>query len=360
MPSSNQNQPSPAVTRLKALLDRARVNLFAIDLCVIGFLGLLIAWTLLSMVAPDARLYAWDARYTWAEMPKAGLVAQMAAFLAGYLVVQRIGIAYHRRHVLTGRPGGRWFAAGHLLHVLAPMMLLPLVFNMLGGFIASVSGAPAPDVHPDFDAAAHYDRAVTWWDLELKRIDIALFGVYLPEWFRDWHRPWLTGVLMLCYLSYYLSPFVTAGKQIALRQWPLVRRLGAVFVGTLLLTYLGYLAVPATGPRFEGTFEAWLIEEPGWFAARWWQLVLDEAEIIRWDAFPSGHVAVALVALLLAWRHSRRLSIAYAPLFIGLVWATVFFGYHYATDVIAGVVFAAAGVLVILPLVKWWDKPNTP
>lgn len=360
-----QDKPAETVAlpesmrRGHALLLRLRRNLLAIDVFAIGFLLFLTLWALLSIIAPGARLYAYEERFAGFEMPKAGLILQTVLFLAGYFVVQRIGIRYHHRHVLTGVPGNRLFAAAHLLHVLAPMLLLPLVFNMLGAFIAGVSGAPSPVTHADFDPSAHYDAAATWWDFELKRLDIALFGTYLPLTLRAWHWPWLTGLLLVCYLAYYLSPFVAVGEKLVRRQWVVVRRLAAVFVGTLLLTYIGYLLVPATGPRFEGTFDAWLVGDEAWFAARWWQIVLDNAEKIRWDAFPSGHTAIALVALGSAFRHSRPVAWIYLPFVVGLIIATVFLGYHYVTDVLAGVVFAGLGLLVIRPLVRWWDKPNS-
>jgi membrane-associated phospholipid phosphatase len=333
-----------------------RANLLAIDVCVVGFLGLLIGWTLLSMVAPEARLYPYDDRYAWAEMPRLGLLAQLVGFLAGYMVFQRFGLTYHNRYVLTGMKGPRWMSVAHVVHVFSPMLLLPLVFNMLGAFIAGVSGAPAPEAHAAFETGVVYDRATTLWDFKLKQLDMSLTGVYLPEWFRQFHVPWLTGLLMVCYLSYYLSPFVTIGGPAIKRDWVAMRRVGAVFVGTLLLTYLGYIIIPSTGPRFEGTFSAWMITEPGWFGAQWWQRVIDEAEAIRWDAFPSGHVAVALIALFIAARQTPKVAWIYAPFTLGLIVATVFFGYHYLTDVLAGFAFAAAGALIVWPLVDWWDS----
>jgi membrane-associated phospholipid phosphatase len=351
----HQAAPVAAVRERSAPLAWLRTNLLAIDVCVIGFLALLIGWTLLSMVAPGARLYPYDDRFAWAEMPRLGLLAQLVAFLAGYIALQRMGIRYHRRHVIGGLPAPRWLAGLHLAHVLSPVLMLPLVFNMLGAFIAGVSGAPAPDTHADFVPGAVYDHAATWWDFQLKRADVAIAGVYPPEWARQFHAPWLTGILMLCYLAYYVSPLVATGPSLARRDWIQTRKASGIFVGTLLLTYVGYIAIPATGPRFEGTFAAWMITERGWFGALWWQHVLDDAEAIRWDAFPSGHVAVSFIALLLAARYTPKIAWVYAPLCVGLVAATVFFGYHYVTDVIAGFGFMALGALIVWPVVEWWD-----
>lgn len=331
-----------------------RRQFLAIDLWIIGFLGVLILWTLLSIVVPGARIYPYEEAYAWAETPKWKLAGQFAMILGIYLVAQRMGIHYHRDYLAKGRPAPKWVGAGNLVYVFIPVALLPFVFNLLGAFIAGVSGVPAIEAHPAYDPGAHYDPAASWWDLWLKQVDISVFGVYPPAWFRRFHNDASVGLMMLCYLAYYVSPLVAVLPQIVKRDWRRVRRVAAIYAGALLLTYIGYILVPATGPRFEGTFDAWAAEG-GWFATPWWQQVLDNAEIIRWDAFPSGHVAIAVVALVLALRYHRKVGLVYLPFVAGLLVATVFLGYHYVTDVVAGLVFAGVAFAVIEPTVRWWE-----
>ena len=57
----------------------------------------------------------------------------------------------------------------------------------------------------------------------------------------------------------------------------------------------------------------------------------------RGGAFPSAHVSGAVVVLLVAWRHQRRLAIGLAPIVLGLIVATVYGRFHYAVDAIAGI-----------------------
>jgi membrane-associated phospholipid phosphatase len=350
-----QSTPDRAV-KPRPVLAALRRQFLAMDIAIISFLLLVIAWTLLSMVVPEARLYPYDARYAWAEMPKATLAVQLIMILLAYLVAQRFGIYFHRHYTTTGDKAPKWLAAANLVYVFIPVLLIPLVFNLLGAFIAGVSGVPGVQTHPAFDPAGGYDPAASYWDLWLKQADIAVTGVYPALWFRQYHAPWLTTLLLASYLTYYVSPFVAVLPQVIKRDWPMVRRCAAVFAGALMTTYVGYILIPATGPRFEGGFEAWLPAEPLWFGAEWWQHVLNNAEVIRWDAFPSGHVAISMVALVLALRHHRKTGLVYMPFVLGLCFATVFLGYHYLTDVLFGFLFAAFGFFALEPAAKWWES----
>jgi membrane-associated phospholipid phosphatase len=56
----------------------------------------------------------------------------------------------------------------------------------------------------------------------------------------------------------------------------------------------------------------------------------------RGGAFPSSHVSVATVVLLVLWSRERRLAFALLPIVVGLILATVYGRFHYALDVVAG------------------------
>lgn len=332
-----------------------RRQLLATDILVFGFLVFVLGWMALHELVPAARLYAYDPQFAWAELPAGPMALEVAAYLAFYLVVQRLGIRHHRM-VSAGQSPPRWLAVANVVYALSPVAFIPFVFNLLGAFLAGVSGVPGAQLHPQYDSAAAYDRAATYWDLWLKHADIALFGIYPAQWMRQFHTPWLTGVMMVCYLAYYVSPVVAIVPQMVRRNWPVVRRISGLYAGCLLTTYIGYLLMPATGPRFEGGPAAWLPMQAGWFGADWWARVINDAEIIRWDAFPSGHVAVALVTLVIALRYHWRAGALYLPFVAGLVVATMYLGYHYATDVLLGFAIAVFTFLVIEPAIRWWES----
>ena len=73
-------------------------------------------------------------------------------------------------------------------------------------------------------------------------------------------------------------------------------------------------------------------------AAQW---VLDQGD--SWGAaFPSSHVAGAVVATLCALRFWRPLGLVLLPLTIGLIFAVVYGQFHYAVDAVAGLAVAIA------------------
>ena len=57
-------------------------------------------------------------------------------------------------------------------------------------------------------------------------------------------------------------------------------------------------------------------------------------------AFPSLHCAIALLALLLAWKHLRWCFWVQLPFGVGLIVGTVYLRHHWVVDILAGFVLA--------------------
>ena len=72
------------------------------------------------------------------------------------------------------------------------------------------------------------------------------------------------------------------------------------------------------------------------------QVVLERAAS-KGAAFPSPHVAVAVVIWLLAWRFNRRVFWILAAIVPALALGTVYGGFHYAVDAAAGFLVGVAG-----------------
>jgi membrane-associated phospholipid phosphatase len=53
-------------------------------------------------------------------------------------------------------------------------------------------------------------------------------------------------------------------------------------------------------------------------------------------AFPSLHCAVALLGLLLAWRHLRWFFWVQLPFAVGLILGTVYLRHHWVVDILSG------------------------
>ena len=72
---------------------------------------------------------------------------------------------------------------------------------------------------------------------------------------------------------------------------------------------------------------------------------LERAPVMR-DVFPSGHAAVAAVVQWYSFQYVPLLGRWLLPLTASLLLSTVYLGYHYAVDVVAGLLLAVAGLLL--------------
>src|SRR5213078_3482678 len=80
---------------------------------------------------------------------------------------------------------------------------------------------------------------------------------------------------------------------------------------TFLISYLGYLLMPARGPRFMD----YAFQHPplhGLWMFHFFQNTLDTLEGAQYDCFPSGHVAVVMVGCYLARRVSAPVFYAFS------------------------------------------------
>jgi membrane-associated phospholipid phosphatase len=207
------------------------------------------------------------------------------------------------------------------VHDFSPVLLVPVLFNTLGSIIDCVSPGR--------------------WDVMFSELDSRLFGELPRLWRAVLGRPsWFVDVVSLAYFSYY---FVVVTVPVLLYR----RGLRADFrhsVFTLTLTfyasYVGYFIFPTLGPRIPPA-ESLLV---GGVVSEAVRLFIDVAERTRTDAFPSGHTAVALVSLYLAWQVSDHVFASLLPIVMCIVFSTVYLHYHYVVDIVAGAGLAAGCV----------------
>src|SRR2546430_1162711 len=108
---------------------------------------------------------------------------------------------------------------------------------------------------------------------------------------------------------------------------------------TFYLCYVVFLFFPVAGPRY--AFDLAHNAATDVWPARATQWLLDRGD--SWGAaFPSSHVAAAVVAAVCALRYWRRLGLVLAPFTIGLVLSVVYGQFHYAVDAVAGLIVAGA------------------
>jgi membrane-associated phospholipid phosphatase len=178
----------------------------------------------------------------------------------------------------------------------------------------------------------------------LALLDLSLFGVHPGVFMERIINPTLTSVLQLSYTSYYFLPIALClilyfrGDTDAFE-----RSVFGIVLG-FFVSYIGYMLVPALGPRFfiKDAFHADLMRGP---LASAINDTLNILEGENRDAFPSGHTEVVLIVLIYAWQYRRWYFWVGLPLVLGLIFSTVYLRYHYAVDVIAGIVLAPLCVL---------------
>ncbi|HKW42100.1 MAG TPA: phosphatase PAP2 family protein [Gemmatimonadales bacterium] len=177
-------------------------------------------------------------------------------------------------------------------------------------------------------------------DQVIQRLEAWVFGSQLSyRWIREMPNPVLSWLLHSCYLAYYPILYASPlGLWLSGRRDAARRTIFAVMV-TFYICYVAFLFFPVAGPRY--AFDLAHNAATNVFPARVTQWLLDLGD--SWGAaFPSSHVAAAVVAAVCALRYWRALGVVLAPLTLGLVLSVVYGQFHYAVDAVAGLLVAFA------------------
>ena len=109
-----------------------------------------------------------------------------------------------------------------------------------------------------------------------------------------------------------------------------------MMVWCLILGYVGYVHVPAQGPVFTQKFSMSL---DLYYMSDIKAALMDATRIER-DCFPSLHTAISAVCLFTAWKHLRTFFWVTVPMMATIPFACIYLRYHYAVDVLAGLLLA--------------------
>src|SRR5690349_9861521 len=152
-------------------------------------------------------------------------------------------------------------------------------------------------------------------------------------------NPVLSWLLHGCYIAYYAILYASPlGLWLSGRRAAARHTIFAVMI-TFYLCYVVFLFFPVAGPRY--AFDLTHNAATNVWPARATQWLLERGD--SWGAaFPSSHVAAAVVAAACALRYWRRLGLVLTPLTLGLVLSVVYGQFHYAVDAVAGLLVAAA------------------
>ena len=149
---------------------------------------------------------------------------------------------------------------------------------------------------------------------------------------------------------------------------------------SFFIYYLIYIFVPVAGPQFyfpaigidnvsKGIFPAIgdyfnynqeLLPGPGYQHGFFYSLVEGSQQVGERPtaAFPSSHVGISTILMIMAWRGSKKLFACLIPFYMLLCGATVYIQAHYVIDAIVGF-FSAFLLYVVVTWMfkKWFAQP---
>ena len=292
------------------------------------------------------------------------------------------------------RPKGlltiEWIAMGYLLVTLVmmavtwPKLVNPVdMLTLRAGFLASTLAAwgayrwkPCrltmllriavqmfflslwyPDTYELNRVLPNLDHVFAGWEQALFGCQPSLLFSQAAPW------GWFSELMCLGYFSYYPLIVVILLYYFFLRYHDF-QVCALVLLGSFFAYYVIFILLPVTGPQFyyqavgtdriaQGIFPNlgdWFLTHseclatPGWSDGLFYYLLnfMHDAGERPTAAFPSSHVGVTTVIMLLAWRtRSSRLVLAILPFYVLMCLATVYIYAHYAIDAIAGFVTGA-------------------
>jgi membrane-associated phospholipid phosphatase len=176
-------------------------------------------------------------------------------------------------------------------------------------------------------------------DLRLAHWDAAMWKVDPVFWLSSMQSRFGVEFLQASY-TMFLPGTLALGIVLWLRGSREEFRQGTFAIAlTFLISYLGYLLLPARGPRLMD-YTSQYPPLHGLWTFHYFQNALDTLEGAQYDCFPSGHVAVVLVGCWLARRISAPVFYRFSAFAACVTFSTVYLRYHYVIDVIAGMLLA--------------------
>ncbi|MEC5394372.1 phosphatase PAP2 family protein [Bergeyella sp. RCAD1439] len=166
-------------------------------------------------------------------------------------------------------------------------------------------------------------------------------------------HPFFSEMMYFGYFAYYLMPVVLLFYLYRYRPG-LLESFGFLVIASFLSYYVFFIFVPAFGPQFFFPFPENQIQAHGIFG-RIIKLIQQNGEAPT-AAFPSSHVAVAVIILLWVWTHKREWLFYFLPVVVLLMFSTVYIKAHYFVDVVGGLASAPVVYYGLTRLLKGLRK----
>jgi membrane-associated phospholipid phosphatase len=174
-----------------------------------------------------------------------------------------------------------------------------------------------------------------WQDASFIKIEYLLFGTEINRSIQSLYHPYLTEAMMFSYVVYIvLLPLVA---YLCFRSGGMKGMYEYLFllVASYILCYGIFLIYPIASPVFYQP-EYYAFSFKGGFFTRCAEL-LHVNQHYPGGAFPSPHCAAATVMMLMMYRYNRNLFYLTLPTILLIYISTVYGGFHYVFDSIAGI-----------------------
>lgn len=186
-------------------------------------------------------------------------------------------------------------------------------------------------------------------------IDFRIFGfqpaIQFPRYFQQYR--FINELFFFSYFFYYA--LVATGVWILFirKHYKVAARVLFIISVSFFIMYVWFIFFPVKGPKyfFPELNQMWYSNFRGYFFTKFMKGLFNNTNL-GGAAFPSSHVALALIAFILNWRFNRYLVPVYLPLTILLFISTVYLYAHYFIDIPAGIVTGIILYLLVPLLIK--------
>jgi membrane-associated phospholipid phosphatase len=202
------------------------------------------------------------------------------------------------------------------------------------------------------------------YDSLLIAMDQALFRVHPTQWMAGFSNPYLTELFQIFYSLFFVF-FLVVGIEMYRKHGFANFRFAVVY--GFLVSYIGYLFLPAIGPRFTlHDFSRMDTDLPGLFVTPTLRSFINFFESIpagaannvamvyaQRDVMPSGHTMMMVIMMVFVCREKLKCCNFILVSGVLLIIATVYLRYHYVVDLMAGILLAIFCIYTADGLRKW-------
>jgi len=167
--------------------------------------------------------------------------------------------------------------------------------------------------------------------------------------------PLLSELLVIVYLTFYAIPIAFFAVLYRAQMFEEIASANAAVVTGFYVSFLGNAAFPTVSP-----FRVMAPPEPlsGLLLFETLYGLIDRAEPHILSAFPSGHILVSVIIVLLCARWRPRALPCFIAWVLMLWFAALYLGYHYLIDTIAALPLAPLSIGAAQAMRRRLNRPN--